>query len=260
MRIKFRNHGRRRIAYFVTAHGFGHASRSCGVMQAVLEKNPNNQFELKEFKRHIDYLKKVYQCATYHIKTEPYCQSGYSDLTVAPISRKSRIKAKAIRAKLGLGENEKVVIITMGGIRDRKDYGSSLERHSDIHFIIPGIGNKLKKQGNLTLLPHRSDFFHPDLINAVDVVIGKAGYSTIAEVYQSGNPFGYVSKPSFRETDSLVNFIKEHLNNLPISIEELSNHAWLKKVPQLFTIPKDNQTKKNGADDIADFILELLQG
>ena len=368
MRKKLRNHGLRRIAYFVTGHGFGHASRSCGVMQSVLEKNPNiqfeiytdvpkwffmdslnadvgyhkiktdigmvqnspfqgdlvatldqlrqflpfnpmlmtdvantirllkcgliicdispmgisiadkagipsilienftwdwiyseYQFELKEFKPFIDYLKSLYKCATYHIKTEPLCQSGHSDLTVPPISRKSRIKTKAIRTKLGLAENEKMVIITMGGIRDRKDYGSSLERHSDIHFIIPGSCNKLKRRGNLTLLPHRSDFFHPDLINAADVVIGKAGYSTIAEVFHSGNPFGYVSRPYFRETASLVNFIKKNLNGMPISIDEMSNHTWMNKIPQLIAIPRDNQKKRNGADEIADFILALLQ-
>jgi hypothetical protein len=368
MRNKFNNHEIHRIAYFVTAHGFGHASRSCGVMQAILEKNPQKQFEIftevpkwfftdslkkdvgyhriktdigmvqtspfqgdldatidnlrqflplssrsitniantirqlncsliicdisplgiavaaeagipsvlienftwdwiysgyqfeiEKFTPYIKYLKKLYKGATYHIKTEPFCQSDYSNLTVAPISRKPRNKTKAIRTKLGLGNDEKIVIITMGGIRDRKDYGSSLERHNGVHFIIPGAGDKLNRQGNLTFLPHRSDYFHPDLINAADIVIGKAGYSTIAEVYQSGKPFGYVSRPCFRETDSLVNFIKEHLKGLPISIEELSNQTWLKKIPQLLAIPKDNQKKRNGADEIADFVLELLR-
>ena len=365
---KIENHAKHRIAYFVTAHGFGHASRSCGVMQALLEKNPQSQFEIftevpkwfftdsldvdvgynriktdvgmvqtspfqadldatiaqlkqflpfnsrstttlankirqlncsliicdiaplgisiaaevgipsvlienftwdwiyaeyqsehKAFTPYIDYLKHLYQSATYHIKAEPFCQSGYSDRIVAPVSRKSRTAAKHILKRLGLAKGEKAVIITMGGVYSNKDYSASLKRHTGIHFILPSSSTKLNRRGNLTFLPYRSDFFHPDLINAADVVIGKAGYSTIAEVYQAGIPFGYISRSGFRETESLVHFIKTHLDGLPISIDELSNHTWLQKLPQLIATPKDNQKKKNGADDIADFVLELLQ-
>ena len=30
--------------------------------------------------------------------------------------------------------------------------------------------------------------FHPDLVNASDAVIGKAGYNTLAEVFYAGTP------------------------------------------------------------------------
>jgi L-arabinokinase len=44
----------------------------------------------------------------------------------------------------------------------------------------------------------------PDLINAADVVAGKCGYSTCAEVVAHGVPFVYVPRPSFVEEEGLL--------------------------------------------------------
>ena len=40
----------------------------------------------------------------------------------------------------------------------------------------------MRVEKNLILLPHHSVFFHPDLVNASDAVVGKLGYSTLAAV------------------------------------------------------------------------------
>ena len=205
------------------------------------------------------YLKKIFNRATYHIKAKPFCQSGKSDLTVAPVSRKPRSQASEIRARLSIGNNDKIVILTMGGVKESKDYAVGLERLNDIHFIIPGVKNEPHQCANLTFLPFQSDFFHPDLINAADAVIGKVGYSTIAEVYQAGKPFGYVERPTFRESIVLVKFIKDRLPSLPISEEELYSGNWVKKIPKLINMPTDKNLQKNGADANSEFVLARLQ-
>ena len=66
-------------------------------------------------------------------------------------------------------------------------------------------------EGHVTCLPHQSDYYHPDLIRAADVVVGKAGYSTLAEVYHAGTPFGCVGRSGFRETDILEAFMAAHM-------------------------------------------------
>jgi len=217
------------------------------------------QSESQQFEPYIDYLKKIFNRATYHIKAKPFCQSGKSDLTVAPISRKPRSQASEIRARLRKGNNDKIVILTMGGVKESKDYAVGLEGLNDIHFIIPGVKNEHHQCANLTFLPFQSDFFHPDLINAADAVIGKVGYSTIAEVYQAGKPFGYVKRPTFRESIVLVKFIKDRLPSLPISEEELYSGNWVKKIPKLINMPTEKNLQKNGADAISEFVLARLQ-
>lgn len=114
--------------------------------------------ESKQFKPYIDYLEKYFKCATYHIKAEPFCQPGNPNLTVEPVSRKPRSQVTAVRTKLGLGKEEKIVLLTMGGVSDRKDYTAGLEKLSDIHFIIPGASNKRYRRANLTFLPFQSFF------------------------------------------------------------------------------------------------------
>ena len=56
-------------------------------------------------------------------------------------------------------------------------------------FVFAGGVSAYRQEGNLHFLPFESDFFHPDLVHAADLVVGKAGYSMIAEVWAAGVPF-----------------------------------------------------------------------
>jgi UDP-N-acetylglucosamine:LPS N-acetylglucosamine transferase len=217
------------------------------------------QLESKQFEPYIDYMRTCFRLATYHIKTKPFCQNDNSDLIVAPVSRKPRSLPSAVRTRLGLGQKEKIVLLTMGGISDTADYADGLANFSHIHFVIPGKNRKVPQRRNITFLPFLSDFFHPDLINAADAVIGKVGYSTVAEVYQAGKPFGYVSRPTFRESSVLEAFILDNLPCVSILNEELNNNSWVKKINTLIGMPIAIQRRENGADAIAEFVLARLQ-
>ena len=108
-------------------------------------------------------------------------------------------------------------MIKIGGIPLQYVFFDKLDLYEDITFIIPGSSDIAQKRHNLVMLPHRSDFFHPDLINASDAVIGKVGYSTLAEVYNSGVPFGYILRPQFPESNSLYEFISKEMKGIKIS-------------------------------------------
>jgi len=99
----------------------------------------------------------------------------------------------------------------MGGISSQYPFLEDLEERAHVTFIVPGGAQDIEAKGNLRLLPHRSGFFHPDLVHASDGVIGKVGYSTLAEVFQAGVPFGYIARPDFRESPCLASFIEEKM-------------------------------------------------
>jgi predicted glycosyltransferase len=113
---------------------------------------------------------------------------------------------------------------------------------------------------NLRLLPNRSDFFHPDLINASDAVIGKAGYSTIAEVYHAGVPFGYVTRSQFRESEALADYIKGNLNGIALGEDGFQDGDWIRYLPDLVSLPRIQRSGLNGAVHVARFIGALLNG
>jgi len=152
-------------------------------------------------------------------------------------------------------------MITLGGVPWKNECLEQQASQSSIYFIIPGgTDEPIQVRDNLVLLPHHSDFFHPDLVNASDAVIGKAGYSTVAEVYYAGVPFGYIHRPKFRESQFLTGYAEQHMNGLPISETQFENGEWLSTVGELLALPRIGHRDARGAHQVARFLGELLDG
>ena len=206
----------------------------------------------------IAYLRGAFREADYHIQTEPICRYDAADLTTAPVSRAPRLSRQATREKLGIPRRAKAVLITMGGIPGEYDFLHRLGGQRGVHFVIPTNGAPVRRNGNLVLLPHRSEFYHPDLVNACDAVIGKLGYSTVAEVYHAGIPLGYISRARFRESGVMARFVQRHMSGLPIPEVQFYNGDWLRHLPDLLALPRVSQRKPNGAMPAAKFLAHLL--
>ena len=196
--------------------------------------------------------------ADYHIQTAPICQPGIADLTTAPVSRESRVAAAETRQRLGIPEQAPLVLLTMGGIPWDYAFLDQLADQRDIHFVIPGGAEQLERRGNLLLLPQHAAFYHPDLMQAATAVIGKLGYSTLAECYRAGIPYGYVPRPGFRESPPLAAFVEEHMRGLAIQAEEFASGAWLTHLPPLLEQPRLERREANGAEAVARFLLQVV--
>ena len=211
--------------------------------------NANNGFT-----KHIRYLQSLFQAANYHIKTEPVCCPGSVDLTASPVSRLFKTSSDRVRKGLGLTETDQMVLITTGGIRQSYNFLNELKRLPDIHFVMPGAGPKMKIQDNCIILPHRSDYYHPDLVNASDAVVGKVGYSTLAEVYHAGVPFGYVARSNFRESRPMTAFIEKKMQGIPLKESEFYNGKWTTKIRKLLNLQRVQRSVTNGAVSIGRFV------
>jgi hypothetical protein len=213
-----------------------------------------------EMRFYIDYLQGVFGAADYHIQTEPVCVYRPADLTTRPVSRKVATAAVQIRDALAIPRRAKVIMITMGGIPGQYSFLPRLAEQQAAFFIIPGASMSVRRCGNAVLLPRHSAFFHPDLVNACDVVIGKAGYSTVAEVYHAGVPFGYIRRQGFRESPVLAAYIERHMQGLVITPTQFRTCSWLSRLPELLALPRLHRTEPNGADQAARFLCRLLHG
>jgi hypothetical protein len=208
---------------------------------------------------YINLLQELFASAAYHIQTEPVCRPMSADLTTGPVSRHSRTPASLTRHKLGLPAEAQVVLLTMGGIPWDFTFLEQLTQQRDCYFIIPGGSQQQELRANLALLPHHSNFFHPDLVAASDAVIGKLGYSTLAEVYQAGTAYGYIPRPDFRESEVLQTFVDRHVPGLPIPAAQFENGEWLARLPELLAMPRLQPGQANGAVQVARFIYRLLR-
>lgn len=215
--------------------------------------------EFAAFDKHIRYLKRIFFSADYRIQARPVCVSQPADMTVQPIWRKFRSPSFAIRKELGIPEDGKMVLLTTGGIQANLDFLDTLRQWKQVWFVLPGAGPERESEDNLILLPPDSPMFHPDLVNASDLVVGKAGYSTVAEVYGAGVPFGYVSRRDSRESSMLADFIDRKIIGLAIEEAEFYNGSWMEKLLVLLPKPRQQARQINGADQVAAFICRLLE-
>ncbi len=206
---------------------------------------------------HIVTLQHAYTCATYTVQTEPVCQYRHSNLVTEPVSRVPRQPRDTVRTQLGIPQVAPCVLITMGGLSAADQHGflDQLHAHREAWFIIPGSHASLNVANNVVRLPHQSAFYHPDLLHAADAVVGKTGYSTVAETYHAGLPYGYVSRPKFRESDVMEAYIQTHMRGIGFSEIEFHSGAWLDRLPELLAHGKIQRTGPNGADQIADFLM-----
>jgi hypothetical protein len=207
---------------------------------------------------HITYLRRIFDKADHHIQTEPVCFRDPVDLTVGPVSRGFRTTASEIRRQLGIPDTKKVVLITTGGIPERHGFLDQLKNFADVTFILPGSSRSPELHDNLVLLPHRSAFFHPDLVNASDAVVGKVGYSTIAEVYAAGVPFGHAARRHYPESPGLVDFISKQMRGITLSEADFGSGRWLAILPQLLEMPRQPREVSNGSQKIAAYICKVL--
>ena len=209
---------------------------------------------------HIEYLRQVFATADHRIQTEPVCFRHHSDLMVGPVSRKFKSDRMEIRRKLGIPLSQKAVLISTGGIPERYRFIDRLATSQDVWFILPGGSQLFEIKDNVILLPHHSDFYHPDLVNACDVVIGKAGYSTIAEVYAAGVPFGYIPRRHYPETPGLIAYIERNIDSVALRMEDFISGQWIEELPRLLAIPRRQRSVGNGAEQIAAYISQAIAG
>jgi len=220
------------------------------IYAGYLAENPQFAAVIPEFKR-------IFDSAGAHIQTEPVCAyAKNAALLTNPVGRHPRLARPQVLKNLGLPPDSRMVLISMGGFEVEFAFLDRLFSQTGTFFVVPGGSAHLEMRGNLVLLPHHSDFYHPDLIHAADAVISKAGYSTISEAYHAGIPFGYVSRANFRESPVLSAYIAQHLHGLPINGVDFQSGQWIDTIPHLLDLPRITRTSPNGADQIATFLFD----
>lgn len=208
---------------------------------------------------YIDYLKQVFADADHHVQTQPVCRPDPARLATMPVSRKSRKPSRQIRDHLDIPMEAPLVMLTLGGIPPDFKRFKQPQNPRGFYVIVPGGAETYQAKDTIRLLPHHSGVYHPDLVGACDAVIGKLGYSTLAEVFHAGLPFGYIPRHGFRESAVLEAFIKEHMQALPLTEAQLQDGSWIDRVPDLLARPKVRRKGMNGADQVARYIYRLLR-
>jgi hypothetical protein len=212
-----------------------------------------------ELRAYVGMFQELYRQADYHIQTVPVCAPCRCDLLTGPIARRLRRTREATRRMLGLNPTRKAVLVSMGGEGFRGLRIRWPENVPDIVLLVPGTTEIARPPDNLRILPFDEHLHHPDLVASCDAVIGKAGYSTIAEVYQGGVPFGYLGRPGFPESDILTEFIREEMAGIEMTWQDFRDGDFRSVLEELLRLGRIPPRRTEGAGRCATFIAHLLR-
>lgn len=199
----------------------------------------------------------LFESADLRIQTRPVCQPVPGAMTVAPVSRRARTKPAAVRSALELDERP-IVVITMGGHGWDLGFVEHLARAPEFNFVAFSGTPRIERIGNTLLLPERSPVFLPDLVATAEVVVGKLGYSTVAEAWAAGTRYAYIPRTRFPEGPILAEFVRSELPAAEIEPSRFTNGEWIRDLPALLDQERPPRQAKNGADEIARELASML--
>ncbi len=212
----------------------------------------------QSLRRHGRDMAAAFARADLRIQTTPVCEPVVGGVTVAPVARRTRTPRGEVRRRLEVPEDDPMTLLSMGGAG--WDYGrlDELERQDRAWIVVPGGGQEARRRGRLLVLPFHGGFYHPDLVAASDLVVGKLGYSTVAEAHRAGSAFAYIARPNFPESPVLASFVDQHMTAMEIEESAFRCGSWLQQIEPLLAAPRKLPEMANGADNAANAILDLL--
>ena len=206
-----------------------------------------------------DRLAAIYARATLHVQVAPaadrVARAVQVDVPVARAARSSRAEA---RRALGLDADERVVLITMGGVPGEEAAHEILLERPDVTFLVTGA-ERTERVRNVLRFAQEEPLYLPDLVRASDAVIAKLGYSTMAETWREGRPLLRVPRRGWPETPSLSAWTERHVPGFELDDDALRAGAWLGRLDELLALPARPPHERAGQDEIVERVLPLLR-
>jgi hypothetical protein len=195
----------------------------------------------------IDTIARAYSVATLGLRL-PF-HGGFTSLAsvthdVPFIARRSNRDPAETRHLLGLDGKRPFILASFGG------YGVALPfeqlAKSDLTVLAPP-----------TYAP--AGLRYEDLVAAADVVVSKPGYGIVSECVANETPLLYTSRGNFAEYEVMVAEMPRFLRCRFFEQEDLLSGNWRAAIDGLLAQPPPpERPATNGADTVADWILELV--
>jgi hypothetical protein len=200
-------------------------------------------------------MRACYAEANAFIRATPGMKMGYLHnlMIVPPIAATGRNHRTELNRRLGLSANDKLVLVSMGGIDNRLP----VERwpHPDnVRYLVQQSWG-IRHPRAITLESLAMSF--SDLLASSDVLVTKPGYGSFTEAASAGIPVLYVNRPDWPEAPYLVEWLKEHGNCREISRSALEEGHFTDALESLWRAPRKAPVKADGAEHVADWLVGL---
>jgi len=173
---------------------------------------------------------------------------------IGPIASLGTDHRAALRARLALAATERLVLIATGGVPLSLDL-DRWPRLPGVHWLVPA--EQAVARRDMTALESLGLRF-PDLLTAVDAVIGKPGYGTFAEVACHGAAMLYIRRGDWPEEPYLVDWLQRSARALEIPRATFERGDVGDALRALWQLPRRPPVSPTGIDDAAHLLVQHL--
>ena len=203
-----------------------------------------------------DQMLAAYNSARLFLRTEPAMpMPGLDNLRpIGPVAYRGRSRRAELAERFGLADDERLVLIGMGGIAFRLP----LEQWP----AMPGIRLVVQRDWGVrrddVIVLEDTGMIFSDVLASSDAVITKPGYGTFAESAVAGVPMLYVPREDWPEQRYLVEWLEQQLPCAAIAHGELAAGRITAPLQQLWAQPPARGGIPDGVSVAADCLAGLL--
>jgi len=182
---------------------------------------------------------------------------GFAKLQpIGPIARMGQHRREAINQKLGLNPQDKLVLISLGGIATRLPM-EHWPRLEGIRWLVQADW-QVTRDDTFALESLAMDF--TDILASCDALVCKPGYGSFAEAACNGVPVLYVSRHDWPEEDCLASWLAEHARYLEIDRQTLQTGHLAPALARLWTMTPPQPPHPTGQNEAADYLRRAISG
>ena len=173
---------------------------------------------------------------------------------IAPIAAVGTNRREELNARLRLSPNEKLALISMGGIASR--FPIEQWPHIDgVRWVVQESW-LVKHPDSIVLESLHMSF--GDVLASSDALICKPGYGSFVEATCSGIPVIYVNRPDWPESFALTEWLHQHNTYREISRQTLELGTFQKELEFIWNEPKPTPIIPDGATQVANWLVDKL--
>jgi len=175
---------------------------------------------------------------------------------VAPLATVGHNRRDELDRKLGLSREQKLVLVSMGGIASRLP----LENWPRIDGVRWLVQRDWLAQHPDAIAFETLELSFPDLLASSDALLCKPGYGSFVEAACSGVPVLYVNRGDWPEADALVAWLQQYGLCREITRLQLEQGELAETLQQLWQTPHPEPAQPTGAEQAATWLAERLNG
>lgn len=177
-------------------------------------------------------------------------------IPVAPVAAIGINRRDELNHHLKLSSEEKLVLVSMGGIADRLPV-ENWPRIDGVRYLLQASWRASHPDAIVfDSLPVNFN----DLLASSDVLLCKPGYGSFVEAACAGVPVLYVDRPDWPESPALIDWLQRHGVCREVSRQALEQGTFTDVLQKICDEPRAGLVKPTGAKQVADYLAEQLSG